>query len=78
MQDTFPLRTLTLEIKNISITQPQVIVDKDRSGKFVKFSVKNKISYFTEIIFNEDYNSILWKLDGCIFGQLTGSERLEI
>jgi len=44
----------------------------------VKLSIKQKIVYFTEIIFNGNYNSILWKLDGCIFEKLSASEKLSI
>lgn len=47
-------------------------------GKFVKFSVKGGATYFTEIIFNKEFNSILWKLSNCIFSNLSNSKRLEI
>jgi ribosomal protein L31E len=65
-----PLRTLSVEINNISITQPQVIVDEERgemAGKFIKLFVHNQMNYYTEIIFNGEFNSILWKLSGCLF-----------
>ena len=61
----FPLRQFSLNISNISITQPQTLVDESHDanlGKFVKFGMKDKSIYFTEVIFNGRYNSILWKL----------------
>lgn len=61
----FPIRTFTLRITNVSITQPQAVVDIATGlqvGKFVKFAIKGKIMYFTEVIFSGNYNSILWKL----------------
>lgn len=61
----FPARTFTLRIANVSITQPQAIVDMVAGlhvGKFVKFAIKGKTMYFTEVIFSGNYNSILWKL----------------
>jgi hypothetical protein len=30
------------------------------------------VTYYTEIIFNGEFNSILWKLSGCLFQDLTG------
>lgn len=77
----FPVRTFTLRIGNVSITQPQAVVDLANGlhvGKFVKFAIKGKTMYFTEVIFSGNYNSILWKLEGCMFETLTGSERLKI
>jgi hypothetical protein len=59
------MRSLTLKISNISITQPQAAIDdsvKLSLGKFVKFSIKDRVVYFTEVIFSGGYNSILWKL----------------
>jgi hypothetical protein len=47
-------------------------------GKFVKFAIKDRPIYFTEVIFSGNYNSILWKLEGCIFEELTGVEKLKI
>lgn len=64
------MRTFTLRIANVSITQPQAVVDLTTGlhvGKFVKFGIKGKTMYFTEVIFSGDYNSILWKLEGCLF-----------
>lgn len=48
------------------------------AGKFIKLFVRNQMNYYTQIIFNGGFNSILWKLSGCVFGQLTGHENLEI
>jgi hypothetical protein len=59
------MRSLTLKISNISITQPQAAIDdsiKFAMSKFVKFSIKDRVVYFTEVIFSGEYNSILWKL----------------
>ena len=66
----YPLRCFTLKISNVSITQPQADIVEDEElqmGKFVKFSIKDKVTYFTEVIFNGSYNSILWKMQGCLF-----------
>ena len=71
-----PLRTITLEVNNISITQPLAIVSEqlgEMSGKFIKLEIKDKITYYTQIIFNGEFNSILWKLSGCVFNQLAGN-----
>lgn len=46
---------MTIEVNNISITEPQAVVDEDIAkdvGKFVRLSIKDKITYYTEIIFN--------------------------
>ena len=51
----YPMRRLSLEVKNVSVTQPSIMIDEDIDlplGKFVKFSIKDKVTYFTEIIFN--------------------------
>jgi hypothetical protein len=40
--------------------------------------MKGKVTYFTEIIFNGVFNSILWKLSGCRFKDLLGNEKLTI
>lgn len=51
----YPLRSMTIEVNNISITEPQAVVDEDIAkdvGKFVRLSIKDKITYYTEIIFN--------------------------
>jgi len=44
------LRTFALKISNVSITQPQALVDSRSDlnvGKFVKFAIKGSAIYFT-------------------------------
>lgn len=80
-EDPAPLRNFSLEVNNISITQPQAVIDEESRysyGKFVRLSVKGRVTYFTEIIFNGGFNSILWKLSGCLFRDLFGSEKITL
>lgn len=65
------MRSMRLEVKNISITQPQLAAEEDleeEKGQFVRFCIRDRATYFTEIIFSEGFNSVLWKLSGCYFG----------